>query len=71
MAYKKQEQMPNEAVIYTPAIEGPYIALLVDLELYFSSHCRSSPKSSAFACEFGIPLAYYCLVLPQSSQSTS
>ena len=38
MASEKQGQMPNEAVIYmymymyTPAIEGPYIALLVDLE---------------------------------------
>ena len=32
MASEKQGQMSNEAVIYTPAIEGPYIALLVDLE---------------------------------------
>ena len=32
MASEKHGQMPNEAVIYTPAIEGPYIVLLVDLE---------------------------------------
>ena len=33
MASEKQGQMPNEAVIiYTPAIEGPHIALLVDLQ---------------------------------------
>ena len=36
MASEKQGQMPNGAVMYTctPVIEGPYIALLVDLELY-------------------------------------
>ena len=31
MAPEKQGQMPNEAVIYIPTIEGPYIALLVDI----------------------------------------
>ena len=43
MASEKQGLMPNEAVMYTPALEGPYKALLVDLEYHFNSHQRTFP----------------------------
>ena len=61
MASEKQGQMPNEAVIYMYIPTKDHTCIWCILSIwnnYFSSPYRTAPKSSAFACEVGIPFPF-------------